>query len=175
MPTLILDPVPLEIDALLERRHKSGVDLYDEVWEGVLHMNPAPHSIHGKLQQQVARLLDPPARAAGLAPSGPVNVGEPSDYRVPDGALLEPGPDGVYLPTAALVLEIVSPDDETWAKLPFYAAHKVDEVVIVDPQERAIHWLALRGDRYERVERSATLDLSADEVENQISWPESTR
>ena len=43
--------------------------------------------------------------------------------RVPDGGWLRPGPDQVYLPTAALVLEVVSPGDDTWKKVPFYAKH----------------------------------------------------
>ena len=59
---------------------------------------------------------------AGLRALGQFNLGEEGDYRVPDGALVRPGPDAVYLPTAALVLEIVSPGDETWEKLGFYAA-----------------------------------------------------
>jgi Uma2 family endonuclease len=37
------------------------------------------------------------------------------------------------VPTAALVVEIVSPGDESYKKLDFYAAQAVDEVVIVDP------------------------------------------
>jgi Uma2 family endonuclease len=44
--------------------------------------------------------------------------------------------------TAALV-EILSPADETPAKLPFYAAHQVDELLIVDPQSRTVSWCAL--------------------------------
>jgi hypothetical protein len=54
------------------------------------------------------------------------NLGEPEDYRVPYGGLFRPGPDEVYVPTAALVVEIISPDDNTWEKLGFYAAHGVD-------------------------------------------------
>jgi hypothetical protein len=42
MPTLVMDPAPAEIDALIERRRRLDLDHYDEVWEGVLHMNPPP-------------------------------------------------------------------------------------------------------------------------------------
>ncbi len=171
MSTLVVGQAPAELDALLERRRRLGADLYDEVWKGVLHMVPAPHSAHGKLDRRVARLLDGPARAAGLEASGPVNIGGPDDYRVPDAALLRPGPDGVYLPSAALVVEIVSPDDETWAKLPFYAEHGVEELLIVDPQERTIHWLALGDGNYEPVQTSALIDLGADALAEQIDWP----
>ena len=60
---------------------------------------------------------------------------------MPDGGILRPGPDQLYYPTAALVVEIVSPEDESWAKLPFYSAHDVNEVLIVDPKNtRPIGW-----------------------------------
>ncbi|HUN78321.1 MAG TPA: Uma2 family endonuclease [Solirubrobacteraceae bacterium] len=171
MRTLVLDPAPADFEALLEHRHRLGVDLYDEVWEGVLHMVPAPHSAHGKLERRVARLLDEPAQAVGLEASGPVNIGSAEDYRVPDAALLAPGPDAVYLPSAALVVEVVSPGDETWAKLSFYAAHDVQELVIVDPRERTVHWLALRDGDYEPVRHSAVLDLDVTQLTGDIDWP----
>jgi Uma2 family endonuclease len=42
-----------------------------------------------------------------------------------------------------LVIEIVCPGDETWAKLSFYAKHGVEELVIIDPETRAVQWLGL--------------------------------
>jgi Uma2 family endonuclease len=172
VPTLVLDPAPVEIGALLERRRRLDLDRCDEMWEGVLHMNPAPHGRHHLILQQLAVMLDGPARAAGLFPAmGDFNLGAEDDYRVPDGALHRPGPDELYYATAALVVEIVSPGDETWAKFSFYAAHEVDELLILDPQERAVHWFALRGDGYEPVERSTLIELSAEELAGRIDWP----
>jgi Uma2 family endonuclease len=55
--------------------------------------------------------------------------------------------DQVFLPRSHFVVEIVSPDDESWAKLDFCAAHDVDDLLIVDPQKREVHWLGLRSDR----------------------------
>ena len=75
------------------------------------------------------------------------------------------------MPSAALVVEVVSPDDETWAKLGFYAAHSVDEVVIVDPKDRSVTWLALTQGRYVDVKSSALLGVSVDQVASQIAWP----
>jgi Uma2 family endonuclease len=77
----------------------------------------------------------------------------------------------MWHPTAALVVEIVSPGDETWDKLPFYAAHHVDEVLILDPDAREVHWLGLNGDRYEPVERSGLIELGAGELARMIDWP----
>ncbi len=98
MSVLVLDPAPVEIGALIERRRRLGLDRRDELWDGVLHMNPAPHGRHHRVQQQLAQLLGPPAIAAGLTPAvGEFNLGSEHDYRVPDGAvprsaLIELGP-----------------------------------------------------------------------------------
>jgi hypothetical protein len=171
VPTLIRDPQPAEFEALLERRRRLGQDLFDEVWEGVLHMNPAPHSQHGRLEWQLAGILAPPAAGAGLRAMGQFNLGAEGDYRVPDGALVRPGPDAVYLPTAALVLEIISPGDETWAKLDFYAAHDVEELLIVDPQERTVSWLGLESGEYKHLRRSRLIELGVNELAAELDWP----
>jgi Uma2 family endonuclease len=172
MPTVILDPLPVEIDELLERRKQLGLDHADEMWEGVLHVNPAPHGRHGLILQQLAVLFDGLSRAAGLVTlMTDINVGAEGDYRVPDGGILHPGPARLYYPTAALVVEILSPKDESWAKLSFYAAHDVDEVLIVDPKKHEVHWLGLRGERYEPIERSSLIDLGPGRLAEQIVWP----
>ena len=172
MPTLVGDPQPAEFEALLERRRQLGQDLFDEVWEGVYHMNPAPSGRHADVVQQLAVLLDTPARDAGLVPMVSIfNLGEPGDYRVPDGGLHEQREDRVYYATAALVLEIVSPNDRTWDKLPFYAAHGVGELLIVDPQERTVQWFALAGEQYQPVEASGLIELGPDELSRRIDWP----
>ncbi|HSZ69215.1 MAG TPA: Uma2 family endonuclease [Solirubrobacteraceae bacterium] len=173
MATVVLDPYAFELDALKERRRISGLDRLDEVWEGVLHMVPAPSYGHARLTQQLAEILGSLARKAGLeAAMGEFNLGDSiEDFRVPDGGLHRPGASGTWLHTAALVVEIVSPGDETWQKLPFYAAHDVDEVLILDPEERAVHWLALTGDTYRPIERSSLIDLGREQLARQIDWP----
>src|SRR5947209_3172810 len=136
MPTVVNDPQPVELERLIERRRRLGQDLFDEVWNGILHMNPSPAGRHAWIDQQLAVLLGPPALQAGLIATGPVNVGLDQDnFRVPDRALHRDWSDRVWYPTVALVVEIVSPDDESWEKLDFYAERDVDEVLIVDPQE----------------------------------------
>jgi Uma2 family endonuclease len=174
MRTLLPDPAPAEFEALLERRRRWGGDTRDEVWEGVLHVNPAPHGRHARFQAQLIELLGPLARTRGLTPLGEFNLGEPEDYRVPDGGLHRPGPDKLYNPTAALVIEIVSPGDETWNKLPFHAAHLVDELLIVDPAKQTVEWLGRGGDRYEPIARSRLVDLGPDELADQLDWPDAS-
>lgn len=172
MPTLVMDPAPVEIDALIERRRRLGLDHRDEMWDGTYRMNPPPSLEHQVILQQLAMLLSTPAQRADLlAVIQEFGLGTPADYRVPDGGLHRLGASGVWHPTAALVIEIVSPGDESWKKLPFYAAHNVEEVLIVDPEDRAIHWLGLTGGEYSPIERSNLIDLGPDQLAEQIDWP----
>ena len=135
-------------------------------------MNPAAHWRHANLQAQLLVLLAPHARAAGLRVVGEINLGEPDDYRVPDGALTQDGAGELYNPTAMLVIEILSPSDETAKKLPFYAAHRVGELLIIDPDQRTVRWLALgAGPSYRDVAGSGLIDLTAAALNDAIDWP----
>jgi Uma2 family endonuclease len=173
MPTLVLDPPPQALEALQESRRRAGLDRFDEVWEGVLHMVPAPLGEHADISQQLAEVLGQLARAAGLFPTiAEFNLGAAEDdYRVPDGGIHRTRPRGVWHTTAALVVEIVSPGDESRQKLPFYAAHKVDEVLLVDPSDHTVHWLALTDGEYREVQRSSLIDLGPGELAERIDWP----
>jgi Uma2 family endonuclease len=77
----------------------------------------------------------------------------------------------MWHPTAALVVEIVSPGDETRAKLPFYAARRVDEVLILDAGTRAVEWLALSDGGYASVQRSGLIELGPAELDRRVEWP----
>jgi Uma2 family endonuclease len=174
MPTLVLDPQPAEIEELLARRRELGTDRWDEVWEGVLHMIPPPSHKHQLLASRLHRLLGPLGDEAGLELTAEVGVGsDEHDYRAPDLALhrladVQPQ----WHHTAALVVEIVSPNDKTWEKLGFYAAHGVDELLIVDPERRTIHWFGLTEGEYRLLVRSGLIELGPDELAVQIEWPE---
>ncbi len=170
MRMLVLDPPTAGVGDVLESRRRSGLDRLDEVWDGVYHMVPAPSHIHGAIESQLHRLLGPLATAVGLTMVGQSNLGESEhDFRVPDSALHRPGAQGRWHPTAALV-EIVSPNDETWEKLPFYAAHNVDEVLIVDPRERSVSWLGLEQGEYRAIEHSGLVDLGTQGLAGQLDW-----
>jgi len=173
MPTLVLGTPPPELEALLDRRRQAGVDRLDEVWQGVRHMVPGPSFEHARISQQLAELLGPPARAGGLlAAMSEFNLGESEyDFRVPDGGLHRPGAAGVWLATAAVVVEILSSDDESRQKLPFYAEHHVDEVLLVDPTERTVTWLALHDGEYKPVQRSRLIELGPTELAARLDWP----
>jgi Uma2 family endonuclease len=169
MRTIVLDPKPVEFEALLERRHALGQDLYDEVWEGEYHMAPAPHPFHGILDDELAVALHPLARRAGLVGTGPFNLGDPDDYRVPDRGFHRETPTTTFVPTAAIVVEIASPDDETWNKIDFYAAHSVDELLIADPLKRSVTWLLLEDGRYAERDAGRLLGVSSAGLAAQIT------
>lgn len=171
MRTVVRGPRPPELEALLQRRRELGQDGFDEVWDGVLHMAPHAHSDHGILAAAVAHVLWPHAKRAGLIPGDSFNVGEPGDFRVPDGGYHRVRPGTVYVPTAAVVVEVVSPDDESLDKLPFYAARGVGEALLVWPELREVHCWDLTGERPRRVPASRELGVSMSEVAAAVEWP----
>ena len=170
MKTVVLGSRPAEVEALIEKRRRLGQDLLDEIWEGDYHMVPAPHPRHGALEIQLARLLGPAADAVGLTASGPFNVGEPGNFRVPDQGYYEGRPDEVFLATASVVVEVRSPGDETYEKFGFYADHQVDEIVVLEPDDDSVRWFALADGDYVEVDRSAVLTVDVADIESQLAW-----
>jgi Uma2 family endonuclease len=170
MRTVVLGDSP-EIRDLIEQRQRTGADLYDEMWKGEYHMAPAPHRSHGLLESQLIRILGPLADQASLFGSGPFNLGDPFDYRVPDLGFHRDREPRTWVPTAALVVEIVSPDDESWAKRDFYAAHEVDELLIVDPEACSVTWLRRDGAGYAEADGSALLGITTTGLAARIDWP----
>lgn len=173
MPVLVLDPLPAELEELLERRERWGGGRKDEVWDGVLHMSPEPSTDHQRLVVRLLDVLRPVAESAGMELLMNLMIGEgKQNYRTPDLFVLQPGDDApLWHPTAALVAEVVSPGDESWKKLPHFAEHEVDEVLIVDPQKRKVDWLGRVGEGYEAIDRSGLIELGPAELADLIDWP----
>jgi Uma2 family endonuclease len=131
---------------------------------------PAPRLRHRLLDRQLALILEPLARDAGLVSESQFNLGLGGNYRIPDRGLYHPEVEGDWQATATLVVEIVSPGDSTWEKLPFYAAHEVTELLIVDPVARKIDWLALAAGEYRPIERSGVIALGVAELSARLAW-----
>jgi Uma2 family endonuclease len=156
---------------LLEQRRKNGWDRFDEVWEGVLHMVPSPSAVHQRLESKFIVALTPIAQRRGLEVFPEVGLVDPprgwDNYRQPDISVVRPEDlsERAIEGRAELVIEILSPNDESRDKLPFYARMGVREVWLIDPKTYALEVFALRDDRYEVVEpvlgvlRSRSLDL----------------
>jgi Uma2 family endonuclease len=146
MKVVMLD-VPQE---LLAERHRKGLDVRYEIWEGVLHMVPAPGDAHQELAGEVHHVLLPLAKALGLLIRYEANLDRPGtrghDDRVPDIVIFKPehrterGPEG-----AEVVIEFRSPGDETYEKLGFYAELGVKEVFVIEPVTRTIELFIGRG------------------------------
>lgn len=172
MRTVVLGERPAKLQALLDRRRALGQDRFDEVWEGAYHVSPAPRLHHALLDEELAVVLRPLACTAGLVGSGPFNLGtSPNDYRVPDRGYHRNATDQTFVPTAAVVVENLSPDDETFTKFAFYATHHVDELLVADPVGRRLRVWQLVDGRYVETGRSALLGVTADDLTAQVSWP----
>jgi Uma2 family endonuclease len=68
--------------------------------------------------------------------------------------------------SAELVVEILSPHDETYEKLPFYESLGVKEVLVIDPETRKVELFVLRTKRLRKAKpdregrvRSKVLDV----------------
>jgi Uma2 family endonuclease len=145
---------------LLAWRKRVGVDRWDEMWDGVLHMPPMPNRDHQDLEGALETYLRSHwARPRGAKVFHQINVasvgGWPRDYRIPDMVLLLPQRFAIdrneYFEGAPdVVVEIRSPGDETKEKLPFYAKLGVPEVWVLDRDTRQPEVLLLRRGRYRK-------------------------
>lgn len=149
--------LPAPQDEMAWRKH-IGADRWDEMWDGVLHMPPPPILDHQNLEGALeAYLRFHWAQKHGaevyhniaVSPPG----GWPKNYRAPDLVLLLPqrfalkrreyiegGPD--------VAIEIRSPGDETYEKLPFYADLGVPEVWIIQRDAKEPEIRLLKRGRY---------------------------
>ncbi len=139
---------------LLAWRRRTGAAAFDEMWEGVLHMTPSPSRTHQSLVLEMAMWLNRYwAEPNDCRVYHQLNVAErgawPDNYRIPDLVLLTPerfaidrdlyldgGPD--------VVVEVRSPDDETYEKLAFYAQIGVREAWVVDRDTKRPEMYELR-------------------------------
>ncbi|MDL5158692.1 Uma2 family endonuclease [Actinomycetospora termitidis] len=125
-------------EVLLDERRRLGLDRKDELWDGVLHMVPPPGDPHQGLSAELFLVLGPLAKARGLVPRMETGLFRTrDDYRVPDQLYRRPDAGSSRgAESAELVVEILSPGDETVAKLPWYAELGVREVLVLDPDDR---------------------------------------
>jgi Uma2 family endonuclease len=153
MRAVIVDPSQQEI----EKRRRLGLDRFDEMWEGVYHMVPAPEHEHQRVVQKLVVFLD---LLATRKSHGTIclqeNVFEPGkeavNYRIPDLAWIGKGHEdrirksGIHGGPDAVV-EVRSPGDETYDKLDFYARIGTGEVVVVDRDTKVPEVFRLAGTR----------------------------
>ena len=153
----VMSSIPPEI---LEWRKRTGAYRWDEMWNGVLHIIPAPSNEHQDLEGSLEAYLrlhwarrqrSKVYHNANLAPPG----GWPDDYRIPDLLLVtsekfhrnrkeyfEGAVDGV--------VEIHGPDDETYDKLPFYEELRVPEAWVIHRDTKEPEVYLLKKTRYRK-------------------------
>jgi Uma2 family endonuclease len=151
----VIPAVPPDI---LAWRKRTGADMWDEMWEGVLHMAPMPNREHQDLEWAMETYLRLRwARPQGTRVYHNINVaspgGWPNNYRIPDLVLLTPERFGIdrneYFEGAPeVVVEIRSPGDESYDKLEFYAQLGVPEVWIIDRDRKTPEIHTLRAGHY---------------------------
>ena len=124
-------------------------------------MPPMPNRSHQELELDLGAWLRTYwARPRGNKVYPPINLALPGrwpeDYRIPDLVLLTP--DRFHIdrneyfdggPT--VVVEIRSPGDESYEKLPFYAQLQIPEVWIIDRDTRQPEVLRLMDAEYQSV------------------------
>jgi Uma2 family endonuclease len=145
---------------LIQWRKQTGADMWDEMWEGVLHMPPLPNREHQDFQWSFETWLRTFwARPGGNRVYHEINLaspgGWPHDYRIPDLLLLTPDRFGIdrneyFEGPPTVVVEIRSPDDESYEKFPFYAKLGVPEVWVVDRDTKAPEVFLLVLDHYQK-------------------------
>ncbi|MDQ6727548.1 MAG: Uma2 family endonuclease [Actinomycetota bacterium] len=127
-------------EALVAERHRLGIDKQDERWEGEWHFVNPPKLWHPRLNADLFLVLAPLARLAGIEPYGDsagVFADIERDWRVPDQVYVRPDQEMEEGVTGAeLVVELRSPGDESYAKLPFYAARGITEALVVHRDRR---------------------------------------
>jgi Uma2 family endonuclease len=141
MATLVTDPF---IEGQLRaQRALSGIDRYDEVWEGMYIIAPAPNNEHQRLVVRLTWILENVVSASGLGEVFTnVNVSDREidwldNFREPDAAVVLKGSRAKDCGThfyggPDFLIEIISPGDRGRNKLEFYGKIGVRELMIID-------------------------------------------
>jgi Uma2 family endonuclease len=141
MPTIVHDRSLTE--EILRERRALGNRTRDEVWEGVTHIMPEPDNEHQRIATFFGTVfsvlfgLDSANSIQGTANISDRIKGWKKNYRNPDMVYYSAGSRAVdhgkfWYGGPDFLLEIISPDDMSRDKLPFYASIGTKEVLILD-------------------------------------------
>ncbi len=156
MSILINDPIVA--NELLSERRASGLDRYDEVWDGVYVMSPLANNEHQSLATEIAAAITTQIDWRGLGRTlAGANVSDRREdwlhnYRVPDVLVYLNETSGEDCGThwcggPDFAVEIVSPNDRTLDKLDFYAKVGTRELLVIDRDPWQLTLYRLSGQR----------------------------
>jgi Uma2 family endonuclease len=150
---------------LVRERQEKGLDLYDEVWEGVYVMPSMPSLSHQKLVHSLEVVLDEVVVRTGEGEVYPgANVSDrredwKENFRVPDIVVVLKGGRAVACDSHLyggpdFLVEIETPGDATDRKIPFYSAIGVRELLVVHRDSRVLRLYRHDGRQLASVEPS---------------------
>jgi Uma2 family endonuclease len=149
---------------LRAEREETGADRFDEVWEGTYIMAPLPNNEHQNLQLEIAMALRQATAAIGAQVFPGVNISDSIEawernYRCPDAVVFLPSTSAKDCGThwfggPDLAVEIVSPNDRTRKKLPFYSSIGTRELFILDRDPWSLQMHRLRAGKLKRIATS---------------------
>ena len=149
-------------------------------------MAPAPAYEHQRIVTELVSFLAPlfKRHGRGVLAIG-INVfnelSATPDYRIPDFTFLASGRedllarDGVRGGGPDAVIEIRSPDDETYDKLPFFARLGVREVIVVDRDSKRPEIFRLAGSQYVAVQADSDRWLRSEVMKVRFTWTDTGR
>lgn len=160
--------------AFLDERHAAGRDRWDYWSEGRLVLANAPSRRHKRIVDFLHNAMWPIADGLGLIFSHEVNVGtDQRESRIPDACVYAPdtpmaSPE--FFATLLMAIEVLSPGEESMAKVEFYSRHGVQEYLEVDPSTQRALLLRLAPSGPEPVGRSSILGVTVEQMTSLIRW-----
>jgi len=146
---------PVEIRSLMRRRRRSGLDRFDEVWDGVYVMSPQPNPEHMLLSGMLTHVFLsalPPSRVLGVAPGGNISDRRENwakNFRCSDVLVFLAGNPAEQLEShwvggPDFAVEIISRGDRARKKLGFYTKVGVRELLLIDRRPWRLEHYCLR-------------------------------
>ena len=132
---------------LIQDRHDRGIDLYDEVWDGVYVMPSMPNLGHQRLVHDLEMPLDVVVvqeKRGHVYPGANVSdrrSGWKANFRVPDIVVVLKNSRAIaceahFFGGPDFLIEIESPDEETDPKIDFYSRIQVQELLVIHRDTR---------------------------------------
>lgn len=137
-------------EAMLEERRRLGHDVFDEMWEGVLHMVPPAGGPHQRLGSFFLQALGPGVRRSGLVtPSRRGCISASRTTGCPTSPCTAPNTPATGASTA------LRSWSSSCAHLVTSRTRSSTETLIIHPGTRVVERYALRGTTYRLVEPDA--------------------